>query len=152
MNSSKVAKLIDQQDWLEPAETALETVADSVLEPAGQPARNFLHGTWLGHPLHPAITDVPVGAWTCAAALDAYETMTGDTKYSAGADACVELLARARDDRPHAGGPDRGGTRAVPRGELEPSMPCSTSPRPVFISAHGCNDATAMTTTSARAR
>ncbi len=91
MNSSKVAQLIKKQDWLEPAENVLETVADSVLEPAGQPARNFLHGTWLGHPLHPAITDVPVGAWTAAAALDAYEAITGDTKYSAGADACVGI-------------------------------------------------------------
>jgi hypothetical protein len=27
----------------------------------GQKIKNFLHGTWLGHPLHPVITDVPVG-------------------------------------------------------------------------------------------
>lgn len=91
MNSLKVAKFIDQQDWLEPADTALEAVADSVLKPAGQPVRNFLHGTWLGHPLHPAITDVPVGAWTVAAVFDAYESVTGDTTYSAGADACVGI-------------------------------------------------------------
>ena len=32
-----------------------------------------LHGTWLGHPLHPALTDVPVGAWTAALVLDAAE-------------------------------------------------------------------------------
>jgi nitrite reductase/ring-hydroxylating ferredoxin subunit/uncharacterized membrane protein len=39
--------------------------------PAGQQAKNALHGVWLGHPLHPVITDVPVGAWTTALALDA---------------------------------------------------------------------------------
>lgn len=38
-----------------------------------KPPRRFkslLHGTWLGHPLHPAITDVPVGAWLLAAVFD----------------------------------------------------------------------------------
>jgi nitrite reductase/ring-hydroxylating ferredoxin subunit len=29
-----------------------------------------MHGVWLGHPLHPALTDVPIGAWVGAAALD----------------------------------------------------------------------------------
>lgn len=35
-----------------------------------KPLRSFLHGTWLGHPLHPLLTDVPVGALTVALALD----------------------------------------------------------------------------------
>jgi nitrite reductase/ring-hydroxylating ferredoxin subunit/uncharacterized membrane protein len=39
--------------------------------PAGQQAKNALHGVWLGHPLHPVFTDVPIGAWTTALALDA---------------------------------------------------------------------------------
>jgi nitrite reductase/ring-hydroxylating ferredoxin subunit/uncharacterized membrane protein len=38
--------------------------------PAGQRAKNALHGVWLGHPLHPVFTDVPIGAWTTALALD----------------------------------------------------------------------------------
>jgi nitrite reductase/ring-hydroxylating ferredoxin subunit/uncharacterized membrane protein len=38
--------------------------------PAGQQAKNTLHGVWLGHPLHPVFTDVPIGAWTTALALD----------------------------------------------------------------------------------
>src|SRR5437870_2473057 len=29
-----------------------------------RPLKNFANGTWLEHPLHPLITDVPVGAWT----------------------------------------------------------------------------------------
>jgi nitrite reductase/ring-hydroxylating ferredoxin subunit/uncharacterized membrane protein len=38
-----------------------------------KPPRRFktlLHGTWLGHPLHPAITDVPVAAWLLAGLFD----------------------------------------------------------------------------------
>ena len=32
--------------------------------------KDALHGVWLGHPLHPMLTDVPVGTWTSAALLD----------------------------------------------------------------------------------
>jgi nitrite reductase/ring-hydroxylating ferredoxin subunit/uncharacterized membrane protein len=39
--------------------------------PVGQRAKNTVHGVWLGHPLHPVVTDVPLGAWTTALALDA---------------------------------------------------------------------------------
>ncbi|HEY3045620.1 MAG TPA: Rieske 2Fe-2S domain-containing protein [Vicinamibacterales bacterium] len=39
--------------------------------PAGRATKNALHGVWLGHPLHPVFTDVPLGAWTTALALDA---------------------------------------------------------------------------------
>ncbi|MEE1930752.1 Rieske 2Fe-2S domain-containing protein [Streptomyces sp. TRM 70351] len=33
-------------------------------------ARDALHGRWLGHPLHPLMVQLPVGAWLSAAALD----------------------------------------------------------------------------------
>lgn len=33
-------------------------------------ARGLLHGVWLGHPLHPALTDIPIGSWTTALVLD----------------------------------------------------------------------------------
>ena len=32
--------------------------------------KSLLHGTWLQHPLHPAITDIPIGAWFLAACFD----------------------------------------------------------------------------------
>jgi nitrite reductase/ring-hydroxylating ferredoxin subunit/uncharacterized membrane protein len=32
--------------------------------------KSLLHGTFLGHPLHPAITDIPIGAWMIAAIFD----------------------------------------------------------------------------------
>lgn len=37
--------------------------------------QSLLHGTWLGHPIHPALTDVPVGAWTAALVLDGIDTI-----------------------------------------------------------------------------
>src|SRR3954467_12415278 len=62
----------------------LERVSDSsgldkVVDPARKavlaalrpPAfKDFLHGTWLGHPLHPVLVQVPVGAWLSAGVLD----------------------------------------------------------------------------------
>ena len=33
-------------------------------------AQALLRGEWLGHPLHPALTDLPIGFWTSAWALD----------------------------------------------------------------------------------
>lgn len=42
-----------------------------------QPLKNFLHGTWLGHSLHAALTDVPVGAFTAAIVLDVANARTG---------------------------------------------------------------------------
>lgn len=56
--------------------TALDAVAERikpVLERvlASRRARDVLHGVWLGHPLHPVLVQVPVGAWTSAAVLDA---------------------------------------------------------------------------------
>ena len=57
----------------------LETF-DKVIEPARQAVlkalkptalKDFLHGGWLGHPLHPVLVQVPVGSWVSAGLLDA---------------------------------------------------------------------------------
>lgn len=32
--------------------------------------KSLLSGTWLGHRLHPVLTDIPIGAWTSASILD----------------------------------------------------------------------------------
>jgi len=91
MKDSRLAKTVDRQEWLEPVEKAMETVSRTTLQPAGQKVRNFLHGTWLGHPLHPVLTDVPIGAWTTAAALDIYELWSGKKKFAAGSDAALRI-------------------------------------------------------------
>ncbi len=54
----------------EPLSKAVRGVYDAA-GPIGQQAKNALHGVWLGHPLHPVFTDLPLGAWTTALALDA---------------------------------------------------------------------------------
>ena len=50
---------------IEPARTAVQAVLKPGL------LKDALHGTWLGHPLHPVLVQVPVGSWTSAGLLDA---------------------------------------------------------------------------------
>jgi nitrite reductase/ring-hydroxylating ferredoxin subunit len=50
---------------IEPARKAV----DAALRPQG--FKDLLHGTWLGHALHPVLVQVPVGSWTSAGLLDA---------------------------------------------------------------------------------
>jgi nitrite reductase/ring-hydroxylating ferredoxin subunit/uncharacterized membrane protein len=57
----------------------------------GQSIKNFLHGTWLGHPLHPVVTDVPIGAWTAALVMDAMEEMSGRDGFGRGADTAIAV-------------------------------------------------------------
>src|SRR4051795_2663304 len=50
---------------------AIEPVRRGVLAALRPPAlKDFLHGTWLGHPLHPVLVQVPVGSWLSAGLLD----------------------------------------------------------------------------------
>ncbi|MGK5441389.1 Rieske 2Fe-2S domain-containing protein [Micromonospora sp. URMC 105] len=59
---------IEQNAALDPAGDRLQRAVQSTLR--GQRVRDLLHGVWLGHPLHPAMVQVPVGAWISAAVLD----------------------------------------------------------------------------------
>jgi nitrite reductase/ring-hydroxylating ferredoxin subunit len=48
------------------------------------PVKDGLSGTWLGHPLHPLLTDVPVGAWAAAAVLDLVGSEAADGAIAVG--------------------------------------------------------------------
>ncbi len=50
-------------------------VSRSVIRPKW--LRSLLHGTWLGHPLHPLLTDLPIGALTVALVLDVLDIYDG---------------------------------------------------------------------------
>jgi nitrite reductase/ring-hydroxylating ferredoxin subunit/uncharacterized membrane protein len=55
-----------------------ESRADPVIDAAGRAVRalplgrgrDALHGRWLGHPVHPLMVQLPIGAWLSAALLD----------------------------------------------------------------------------------
>ncbi|MGH9275162.1 MAG: DUF2231 domain-containing protein, partial [Acidimicrobiales bacterium] len=57
---------VERAERLDVAVDALERVASAIPEQQ----QEVLRGAWLGHPLHPALTDLPIGFWTSAWALD----------------------------------------------------------------------------------
>lgn len=60
-----------QLPWLDPLAEKLRAVYDPVLGEKGPAGlKDALNGTWLGHPLHPAMTDIPIGCWTSSLILD----------------------------------------------------------------------------------
>ena len=67
--------------------------------PVKRPLNDALHGSWLGHAIHPMITDIPVGAWTVAAVCDAL-VLAGadsyrDTAYTATSIGALGAVAAA---------------------------------------------------------
>jgi nitrite reductase/ring-hydroxylating ferredoxin subunit/uncharacterized membrane protein len=81
--------VVAEQSWLDPPARALQHAVQGVYEaggPVGRKIKNFWHGVWLGHPLHPVITDVPVGAWTAALVLDTLDVTTHRRGLGAAAD------------------------------------------------------------------
>jgi uncharacterized membrane protein len=63
-----LAQQIEGLSALDPAVRAVRPLADKLVE---DPQRaQLLRGTWLGHALHPILTDVPIGFWTSAVVLD----------------------------------------------------------------------------------
>ena len=65
---SDVVKKIEGLKAIDPVGHALQDGINAVIEPT--PVKNALSGTWLGHPLHPLLTDLPIGAWVSAMFLD----------------------------------------------------------------------------------
>ena len=87
-------KVVDRQQALDRLSDQIQPLVRDAFKsagPAGRELKNILHGTWLGHPLHPALTDVPLGAWTAALALDAMESISGRRELAAGADAAIAV-------------------------------------------------------------
>ncbi len=84
--------VIDQQQWLEPTGDALQQAIGKVAGREGMPRaiKNALHGVWLGHPLHAALTDVPVGSWTASLVLDLL-SLGGNRALRKGADATLSI-------------------------------------------------------------
>ena len=70
--TNTLTRVIDQPALDQVAQPLSVAVREAyeVAGPIGREAKNALHGVWLGHPLHPVFTDVPVGAWSTALALD----------------------------------------------------------------------------------
>ena len=88
-----VARWAERQDWIRPElEESAQGAIHSTFElmgSAGHQVKSFLHGDWLHEPLHAAVTDIPVGAWTATMVFDALAALTGREELDSAADATL---------------------------------------------------------------
>jgi nitrite reductase/ring-hydroxylating ferredoxin subunit/uncharacterized membrane protein len=91
-------EIIERQPWLDVIGDRLQKAVAAAFAAGGQSGRrirDLLHGTWLGHPLHPVLTDIPLGAWTAALFLDAIATERNRLSHAADAAIGVGLAGAA---------------------------------------------------------
>ena len=66
----RLVKTIEDEERLDPLAKALTGIVQKIV-PAG-PVRDVLHGVPIGHPAHPFLVQVPLGAWMSANVLDMF--------------------------------------------------------------------------------
>jgi len=66
-----IAERLEQLTFVDPLADVLQRGARAVV-PQDSVLKDALSGTWLGHPVHPPLTDVVVGSWTSAWLLDLF--------------------------------------------------------------------------------
>lgn len=80
MSTGITQTIIDEQKWLDGLSDAIQPIISDAFKAGGETgriAKDLLNGVWLGHPLHPVITDVPIGAWTMSQLFDVLSMATG---------------------------------------------------------------------------
>jgi nitrite reductase/ring-hydroxylating ferredoxin subunit/uncharacterized membrane protein len=64
-----VTDRLAEAGWLDRVADVAQPRVSAVLG-RSERLRNLLDGRWLGSPLHPVLTDVPIGSWTASVLLD----------------------------------------------------------------------------------
>src|SRR5437879_10120524 len=73
-------RIVERLPWLDPLADTVQSAVHEAVRSGGPNAvttKDALHGRWLGHPLHPALVSVPLGAWTATLILDLTEMERG---------------------------------------------------------------------------
>lgn len=68
-----IGGFVESQTWLDILSNPFQSWLLQLFGQPGDPNRkikDMLNGTWLGHSLHPLLTDIPLGAWTGTLLLD----------------------------------------------------------------------------------
>jgi nitrite reductase/ring-hydroxylating ferredoxin subunit/uncharacterized membrane protein len=85
-------ELIERQSWLDKLADPLQQWLRSLArQPRVARVKDILHGTWLGHSLHPAITDIPIGSWSATMLLDCIWLTSGSEELGKAADLTLVL-------------------------------------------------------------
>ncbi|WP_189132682.1 Rieske 2Fe-2S domain-containing protein [Wenjunlia tyrosinilytica] len=66
----RVAAVLDRLEGFSGLDPVIDRIRQKVRGLPLGPVRDVLHGRWLGHPVHPVLVQVPIGAWMSTAVLD----------------------------------------------------------------------------------
>lgn len=94
MAGEAIIDALAQQTWLDPVSDVVQHSIENAYQAsgsAGQQIKNLLSGMWLGHAVHPAVTDLPVGAFTASIIFDLLEATSGNEQWAAAADATLGI-------------------------------------------------------------
>jgi hypothetical protein len=65
----ELGERLEDLEFLDSIAKPLAKLTSRAVRP--RPVRNLLSRTYLGHPLHPPLTDLPIGAWAMSGLVDA---------------------------------------------------------------------------------
>ncbi|AFZ68606.1 DUF2231 domain-containing protein [Deinococcus peraridilitoris] len=74
----QVDRFFARQDWLDDHADHLQELIHDGFSAAGElghEVEDVLHGKFLGHPLHPVLIELPIGAWVTVGVLDLLEVL-----------------------------------------------------------------------------
>ena len=84
-------RIVEALPFLDRVAEGVQPKVQEAVEAGGTTARNVLDGVWFEVPLHPVLTDVPVGSWTAALVFDGVDAATGSKAVRNAADASLVM-------------------------------------------------------------
>jgi nitrite reductase/ring-hydroxylating ferredoxin subunit/uncharacterized membrane protein len=91
MGATLMQRIVDALPFLDRLAEGVQPKVQEAVEAGGTPARNVLDGVWFEAPLHPALTDVPIGSWTAALVFDGLDAATDSRAMKNAADASLAV-------------------------------------------------------------
>jgi nitrite reductase/ring-hydroxylating ferredoxin subunit/uncharacterized membrane protein len=82
-------RIVDAMPFLDKASDAVQPKVRELVDAGGETARYVLDGVWFEVPLHPVLTDVPIGSWTAAIVFDGLDLVSGKKAMRNAADASL---------------------------------------------------------------
>jgi nitrite reductase/ring-hydroxylating ferredoxin subunit/uncharacterized membrane protein len=89
MGQTLTQRIVEALPFLDRVSDAVQPEVQKAVDAGGTTARNVLDGVWFEAPLHPVLTDVPIGAWTTALVFDGLDFATGKKPLRHAADASL---------------------------------------------------------------
>ena len=89
MAQTLMQRIVEALPFLDRVADAVQPEVQKAVDAGGTTARNVLDGVWFEAPLHPVLTDVPIGAWTTALVFDGLDLATGKKPLRHAADASL---------------------------------------------------------------